>query len=146
MTKQLIIILIDDDPMNNFLSKMVITRVEPVATFYVFTECEAALDFISNTWSIFKSANLALILLDAYLPQSTGWDFLEDFEKLDDELKNQFHIVMLSASILISDKERAFNNKLDFIEKPLTVQKAKLLLEQLSARQDVDTVEASIIE
>jgi len=55
------------------------------------------------------------------MPTMTGWEFLEEFDKLSENIKMQFQIFMLSSSVDPSDIERATSNPLvtDFIEKPL---------------------------
>jgi len=56
------------------------------------------------------------------MPIWSGWDFLDNFEKLDDKIKKQIRIYMLSSSVDPGDEQRAGKNKnvADYIEKPLT--------------------------
>jgi CheY-like chemotaxis protein len=64
------------------------------------------------------------------MPIWSGWDFVEHFDKLDENIKNRFKIYMLSSSIDNNDKQRAMDNKnvVDYIEKPLTKEKVFSLL------------------
>lgn len=135
---QLTIILVDDDPLNNLLSKTVIQQVAKNATVYSFTDAKLGLDFVSDTIpGILGDCTLALLLLDIEMPVINGWRFLEAFEKMDSRVKDQLHIFMLSSSILPSDKEKALANRfvIDFIEKPLTIERTKSILKQITLRE-----------
>jgi CheY-like chemotaxis protein len=64
----------------------------------------------------------SIILLDLNMPIMSGWEFLERFEELDEIIKKQVKIYILSSSVDPRDKERAGKNKdvEDYIVKPLT--------------------------
>ncbi len=66
------------------------------------------------------------------MPTWSGWDFLDNFEKLDEKIKSQIKIYILSSSIDASDKHRARENKnvVDYIEKPLSEKTVFSMLEQ----------------
>ena len=59
------------------------------------------------------------------MPITDGWEALRIIEKLDENIKKQLSVFMLSSSIDPNDKKRAMEHPLvlDFIEKPLTVAK-----------------------
>ena len=131
----LIVVLVDDDPLNNLLSKTVIKQVAKDANIFTFTDAQAGLDFVSNTMPGILGENpLALLLLDIEIPVINGWKFLEEFEKLNVKVKKHLHIFMLSSSILLTDKEKALKNRfvIDFIEKPLTIIGIKSMLDQIA--------------
>lgn len=134
----LTVVLVDDDPLNNLLSKTVIKQIAKKASIYSFTDAQAGLDFVSNTIpGILKERPLALLLLDIEMPIINGWRFLEEFEKLDDKVKKHLYVFMLSSSILLTDKEKALKNRfvIDFIEKPLTIDVFKVILNQITLRE-----------
>jgi len=143
MNEPITIVLIDDDPINIFLAKTVMQRVATNPTFYTFTEAKAGVEFISNTISVLLETNpLIFLLLDIDMPDLDGWQFLEDeFEKLEMKHKNKLPIFMLSSSTLPSDKERALKNRFvtDYIEKPITYEKSRLLFEQVIEKKKTNS-------
>jgi len=66
------------------------------------------------------------------MPIWSGWDFLDNFEMLDEKIKRQIKIYIISSSIDTSDKQRARENKnvVDYIEKPLSEKMVSSMLEQ----------------
>jgi response regulator RpfG family c-di-GMP phosphodiesterase len=55
------------------------------------------------------------------MPTWSGWDFLDKFEMLDAQIKNQIKVYMLSSSVDPKDMEKAKanSNVVDYIVKPL---------------------------
>jgi len=114
-------VLIDDDPMNNLISKLTIEMTLGQTDVRAFVNPENALEFFQNEFSAVHDA-YALLLLDIHMPSMSGWEFLEMFDNLSFEVKDRVKICILSSSIDDRDKERSYANKnvLDFLVKPLT--------------------------
>jgi CheY-like chemotaxis protein len=114
-------VLIDDDPMNNLISKLTIEMTLGQTDVRAFVNPENALEFFQNEFSAVQDA-YALLLLDIHMPSMSGWEFLEMFDNLSFEVKDRVKICILSSSIDDRDKERSYANKnvLDFLVKPLT--------------------------
>jgi len=66
------------------------------------------------------------------MPVKTGWDFLEEFRGIPDEIKNKAKIYMLTSSDYRGDHEKAksYPEVLQFIDKPVTDEVAKWLKEK----------------
>ncbi|MBL0048041.1 MAG: response regulator [Bacteroidetes bacterium] len=114
------ILLIDDNPDDNFYHERVIQKSNAAHSVLAKTSAKEALDFLAA-----KKAGEAppeLILLDINMPGMNGWDFLEAYQKLDSELKSQAVVVMLTTSQNPDDKKKAekINIISDFKTKPLT--------------------------
>jgi CheY-like chemotaxis protein len=64
------------------------------------------------------------------MPVMTGWDVLEMLETFDQTIIQQLTIYLVSSSVDQMDKKRAIENPLviDYIEKPVTVEKLKQIL------------------
>ncbi|HEX6225155.1 MAG TPA: response regulator [Chryseolinea sp.] len=114
-------VLIDDDPMNNLISKLTIEMTLGQTDVKAFVNPENALEYFQNEFAALNDAP-ALLLLDIHMPSMSGWEFLEMFDRLSFEIKDRVKICILSSSIDDRDKERSYANKnvLDFLVKPLT--------------------------
>ncbi len=114
-------LIVDDDPQNNSLSRMAIRKVLGNVPVKDFEVPETGLEYIGKDFETGMGNEKTVLLLDINMPTMTGWEFLEEFEKFSENIKQQFQIYMLSSSVDPSDIERATSNPLvtDFIEKPL---------------------------
>ena len=71
-----------------------------------------------------------LIMLDVNMPIKDGWEFLEDYNNLSDEIKQHIQLYMVTSSVIQSDIDRATSNRniLDFVSKPITNQRLESML------------------
>jgi PAS domain S-box-containing protein len=122
------IVLIDDDPIVNMVSKTLLQRNYPGIVIHAFLKAEEALQFLKTS-----KEQPSLILLDVVMPEMNGWQFLNEFQKLP----LQPPVCMLSSSLRKSDHEEAKNypSVVDFIIKPLDAEKIKVVMQFLKASQ-----------
>ena len=115
-------VVIDDDPVNNALCKMIINLALGKMDVKTFTLPEKGFQFIKTEYTMKMNGATSIILLDLNMPTMSGWEFLEHFEELGEVVKKQIKIYILSSSVDPRDKERAGKNKNveDYIVKPLT--------------------------
>ena len=135
MLKYKHVILIDDDPITNFINTKLITMCFDFAVTSFTSAAEALVDLERRNGSG-RQALPDLIFLDINMPQMDGWEFLDELERVPDMRSEKLHIVMLSSSVDSDDRERAgmYRCVYDFISKPLTKDKINSLvrgLEQL---------------
>ncbi|AFL81604.1 response regulator containing a CheY-like receiver domain and an HTH DNA-binding domain [Aequorivita sublithincola DSM 14238] len=114
-------IIIDDDAINNFLTKMILKKSFDSVKVNDFKIPEDGLKFIESETSINESDGKTIVFLDINMPTISGWDFLEAFELLNPAIKEHYTIYILSSSVDPSDINRARTNPLvkGFLEKPL---------------------------
>ncbi|WP_223445005.1 response regulator [Polaribacter litorisediminis] len=119
-------LLVDDDPINNLLTKIVIEKSFKKAHIHAFTMPEDGLAFIKSAPNNQPIEGKTILFLDINMPVLSGWDCLEAFELFDPSIKDNYNIYILSSSVDPKDINRAKENPLiiDFIEKPLN--RAKL--------------------
>lgn len=114
-------LLVDDDPLNNILSKMALKKGLGDVIIKEFIDPELALDYIQKAADIEYAGKKLTIFLDINMPSISGWEFIDRFNTFSELIKSQFDIYILSSSIDPSDIQRAELSALviDFLEKPL---------------------------
>lgn len=119
------IILIDDDPVFNFINTEIIKTAKPEYIIKSFEHAESALNEL-NTIKVDDNDFGCIIFLDINMPKLNGWDFLERYIKLPARLINACRVFMLSSSNSISDieKSKTYDVVDGFISKPLTIDQA----------------------
>jgi len=117
-------IIIDDDEMVNLLCGIAIRLAFNKDTeVKTFTLADDGVNYLKDGNK--KTGCKTVLFLDTNMPITNGWETLSMLEKLDENIKKQLAVFMLSSSIDPNDKKRAMEHPLvlDFIEKPLTVAK-----------------------
>ena len=108
------ILLIDDDPMTNFINKTVIKSEFPDYSLVIFDNGLNALGHIRE-----NPSSSYLIFLDINMPVMDGWEFLDKIS--EDTIQYNLVIHILSSSLDTVDKQKAKESDLvsSFITKPL---------------------------
>lgn len=115
-------VIIDDDPINNKMCRKLIEKLYPGSLIADFIKAQDGLDHITKTYSNnTPGTSKVILLLDIMMPVMNAWDFLEAFELLEDHIKNQICIYILSSSVSKADMARAQSNKYveHYLIKPL---------------------------
>src|SRR5215210_5931827 len=98
-------IIVDNDPVNNLLCTLTIKDVADEIEIKTFNFPVTAFEYLATEY--LNTKNFTVLLLDINMPFWSGWDFLDNFEMLEDEIKRQIKIYIISSSIDTSDKHRA---------------------------------------
>lgn len=117
------VLLIDDNEIDNVINHQLI-RLSNFAEHIVTKQfADDALEYLRNEFKISKQVP-DIIFLDILMPITDGFEFLESFENLHDNLKGKTKIYMLTSSINNEDELRASKSKYvkQFLHKPLTVE------------------------
>jgi CheY-like chemotaxis protein len=131
MKKVNCILLIDDNPADNDFHKIIIKEANICDHIEVVLNGLEALEYIrksadsENDGKKFPKPNI--IFLDINMPRMNGFEFLDEYKKLDEKLKSEVVIVMLTTSLNPDDAKRAKENSevKEFQNKPLTVESLK---------------------
>ena len=123
------ILLVDDNEADNYLHKLIISEAEVAESVVDQPDGKAALEYLE------KGADQLppdLIFLDINMPRMNGWEFLEAYAQVPDELQSAVVIVMLTTSVFSKDRERAerLPNFSGFLSKPLTEEDLLKVIQQ----------------
>jgi CheY-like chemotaxis protein len=116
--------LVDDDDVFVYLTKKTIEKTNLVDLIKVFDNGLDALNFIiENKYNPDELPEL--ILLDLSMPIMNGWQFLEEYAKLNTTISKKIIIYICSSSISPDEVARAktISEVTDFIIKPVTTDK-----------------------
>jgi len=122
------ILLIDDNEADNFLHKLVIRDADCTEQVVAVNGGQEALDYLRQAE---EGLHLPpdLIFLDINMPGMDGWEFLEEYKKMQVARENQIVAVMLTTSPNPDDQEKAkqIPEISRYVNKPLS----QLILEEI---------------
>jgi len=121
--------LIDDNEATNFHHQIIIEDADCCNELVIFEYADEALEYLKDN----SKTPPTVIFLDINMPRMNGWEFLEEYKKLEENRKSQIVIVMLTTSLNESDKEKAaqISEVADFKHKPLMEEMLEKLLQTL---------------
>lgn len=133
-----LILLVDDDETTNYLNKRLLTRMEIAERIEVVTNGEEALHFLMNAA---ENGNPMpdLMFLDIKMPVMDGFEFLEEYQRLPEELKRSIVVMMLTSSASVQDMERIkqYDTVRRHISKPLLAAHVnEIIKEYFSAKSE----------
>lgn len=126
-------IVIDDSKLDCFIAEKIIRntgRGEVVKSFIMAPE---ALEYIATGGGPGNDLK-TVMLVDIQMPVMNGFEFIEAFEKLPQELRDQYIIYVLSSSINENDitRVRYHTSVKQFLNKPLTSNTLSTILELIN--------------
>jgi CheY-like chemotaxis protein len=110
-------LLIDDNYIDNFVTRKILEGGNFAETITVVRSATEAISFLRE-----GSVKPDVIFLDVRMPLMSGFEFLEEFDKINID-KSNIRIFMLSSSLDPLDMRKSTDNKYitQFIHKPLTI-------------------------
>lgn len=119
------VLFIDDNELDNFINEKMIEAHFYAKKVYVSTNGKSALEFINNLLISDGASHGTypeVMFIDLNMPIMDGFEFIENFKKINDAKLLACKIVILTSSISNSDKSKVekFGNDIVFVNKPLT--------------------------
>ena len=123
--------IIDDDNIFTLVAKKIVNLVGFCENTVLLKNGREALDYFNELESK-ENTFPEVIFLDLNMPLMGGFEFLRELEKLKGSENTK--VFIFTSSIDPDDQQRANEYKVvdQFVEKPLTVDKLKLISEKIS--------------
>jgi CheY-like chemotaxis protein len=133
MEKYNCIMLVDDDPVTNFINFSILSKMKISNEIVISRNGEEALHYIRN-YKLQNQCVPELIILDILMPVMDGFEFLENFERINVGRPFKSKVIVLSALFTKSDtlilNQKGYSL---FLDKPLEKYKLMEMLYEKSA-------------
>ncbi len=126
------ILLVDDDEINNFISVKLIKKTILNSEIVSCLNGRFAIDQLLSR----DVADLPdIIFLDINMPIMNGWEFLDEYERLNVDPERKIKIFIISSSVFSNDinKAKSYPSVVDFISKPLNMEKIAEVFDRVEA-------------
>ena len=130
------ILLVDDDPITNYINQLLLERMgfteEEIA---VTTDGNEAVEIVSKTNErLIENQSVLLFFLDINMPVMDGFDVLDTLNERGIS-HDKIMVYLLTSSKSAKDLQKADHyNICGFIDKPLKEESVKTILEELNSR------------
>ncbi|OOG74808.1 response regulator [Algoriphagus sp. A40] len=119
------VFLVDDDAIVRMVASKILKSIDFNNAISAFENGQLAIMEITRRFENDELKNTAepiLILLDINMPVMDAWGFLDKFTEMDEEIKKNYFICIITSSIDSNDRALAFSypDVKDYITKPLS--------------------------
>lgn len=114
-------IIIDDSQLDCFIGEKIIQNTGTYSSIKSYTQANEAYEAIKNS-NPNPTAPVTIVVLDIQMPVMNGFQFVEAFERLPQNIQSNYAIFMFSSSINENDKNRLENHPCirKFFGKPIS--------------------------
>lgn len=132
MEKPLLICVIDDDDIYRYTISKNLKALNLTSDMLVFSDREQAINFMTD--NVGNPNQLPdIILLDINMPVMDGFQFMEEYVKLEPLIAKEIAVYMISSSVNPQDIQRAkaVPEIADYLVKPINPTKLGAILQSL---------------
>ncbi len=130
------IIFIDDSKLDCFIAERLIGKTRVWETVHSFLRAMEALNFLREKYSNDPEffSKKTVLFVDIQMPLMNGYEFVEAFQKLPNEIISQCYIIVVDSSINERDlaKVLGYPGIRQFLNKPLTQHNLEDVVSKLS--------------
>jgi CheY-like chemotaxis protein len=122
------VMIVDDNEVDLYIAQRVIEKYSFAEEVILMDSAMEALEYLTaNAGNPEMIPDL--VFLDVNMPEMNGFEFLDAYTKLPENIKESCIIMMLTTSVHEEDKERADKNPYvrNYLNKPLDEDKLKAL-------------------
>jgi CheY-like chemotaxis protein len=115
------VMVVDDNYLDCYIAEKQLKYTGVTDNIIVHNSASVALDELRASHN--NLANLPeVIFLDINMPGINGFDFLDEYDKLDESIKDLVYIIMLTSSVLSEDRVKVapYPYVRGILHKPLT--------------------------
>lgn len=121
------VLLVDDDISTNFIHRRIVENAKINVDVKEITSAKEALDYLTYSGKYENSepaAKAGIIFLDINMPGMNGWDFIDEYKKLDEKYRARIVVVMLTTSLNPDDEQHAasLTEIATYLPKPLNME------------------------
>lgn len=129
MNQQLNLYVIDDDPVFKLIARKLLERYSIISSLFFYSNGEEGIHAVRQSLETGKSVP-NIILLDIEMPVMDGWEFMNEYIKINSSLRDDIEIHIVSSSISENDRRIAasYAEIKSFIVKPLTIETINKIL------------------
>ncbi|MES2285309.1 MAG: response regulator [Bacteroidota bacterium] len=129
MKKNKSICIIDDEEINQFILKTIIKNLNNEIKISTYNNGEVALNSLTEILDS-KEDMPDIILLDINMPVMGGWQFMDEFVKLQVGKKTAIYIITSSSSPDDKKKAKTYADISDFLTRPIAPNTLKEIIEK----------------
>ena len=130
---ELSFIIIDDSELDCFIARKIIEHTDKSIPVEAYQNGILALDVLRDKYVAHGGNAKTVISLDLQMPLMNGFEFVEEFEKLREETRKNFTVIILSSTRNSNDIFRilTYHSVHSILEKPFTREKLLELMMDL---------------
>lgn len=130
MSEKVHFIIIDDSELDCYIAEKLIKHTVKSSTIKTFTLAEEALKYMLSPQA---EEGKTVILLDVLMPIMSGFQFVEEFEKMPLAIQEKHLIIALTTSLNKNDFNRikSYRSVSQLLDKPLTPELLLPMLENV---------------
>lgn len=129
-----IVCLIDDDNIYQYTARVILESTGLTKQIHSFYDGKEAINYFREQLPANADALPDVIFLDINMPVMNGWEFLEEYDKLETTLPKPIVVYVVSSSVNSTDmqRSRSYKTVTDYLVKPVNRHTYQELMENLA--------------